>query len=113
MNPRNPYYVLELPLEATPGEIERQGRKLLGLIELGTARGTVYASPLGPGTRDATMVRDAMAALRDPKRRARERCLASLLGPAMPDELEDGATAGPADPDAPVRDALRIVYSGL
>ncbi len=107
MNPRNAFFVLELSPEATPGEIERQGRKLLGLIELGTARGTSYASPLGPQTRDATMVRDAMAALRDPRRRARERCLASLLSAA-------GAGEAPAaEVDDPVREALRIVYPGL
>jgi hypothetical protein len=109
MNPRNPYYVLELLPDAAPGEIEREGRKLLGLIELGTARGTVYACPLGTFTRDATMVRDAMAALRDPKRRAKERCLAALtrLGTDAEDDSAD------EDLDAPVPDALRIVYPGL
>lgn len=109
MNPHNAYYVLELLPDATPGEIERQGRKLLGLIELGTTRGTMYACPLGTFTRDATMVRDAMAALRDPRRRARERCLAALLEPSLSvDEagLEE-------DLDAAVPDALRIVYPGL
>jgi hypothetical protein len=111
MNPRNAYYVLELPPEATPGEIERQGRKLLGLIELGTARGTAYPCPLGPQTRDATMVRDAMAALRDPARRAKERCLASLL--VMGGAADRDSKALHEDLDDPVPEALRIVYPGL
>jgi hypothetical protein len=110
MNPRNPYYVLELPLDAGPGDVEREGRKLLGLIELGTARGTVYACPLGTFTRDATMVRDAMAALRDPKRMAKERCLAALMYGTAAETDDEWADE---DVDAPVPDALRIVYPGL
>lgn len=119
MNPRNPYYVLEVPLDATPGEIERHGRKILGLIELGTSRGTAYACPVGTLTRDATLVRESLAALRDPKKRAMHRCLASLLGsaPAVA-ETDDAAGRGQdhrgdADADAPVPDAFRIVYPGL
>lgn len=113
MNPRNAYYVLELPLEATPGEIERQGRKLLGLIELSAARGAAYVCPLGAQRRDATMVREAMAALRDPKRRARERFVASLL---VADTIAPGGTAREEereDLDDPVHDAMHIVYPGL
>jgi hypothetical protein len=110
MNPRNAYYVLELLPEATPGEVERQGRKLLGLIELGTARGTVYACPLGTFTRDATMVREALAMLRDPKRRAKERCLAALVDPAWQAADDTGLDE---DLDAAVPDALGIAYRGL
>jgi hypothetical protein len=110
MNPRNAYYVLELLPDATPGEIERQGRKLLGLIELGTARGTVYACPLGTFTRDATMVREAMTMLRDPKRRAKERCLATLVDPVWQAAGDAGLDE---DLDAAVPDALGIVYDGL
>jgi hypothetical protein len=110
MNPRNAYYVLELQPDATPGDIERQGRKLLGLIELGTTRGTVYACPLGTFTRDATMVREALATLRDPKRRARERCLAALVDPSW---HSAGDTALEEDLDAAVPDAFRIAYRGL
>ena len=107
MNPRNPFYVLELGSDATPAEIERQGRKLLGLLELGSAKANAYASPVGRHTRDATMVRDAMAALRDPKRRARERCLAAVLErTATPDAIDE-------DMDSPLRDAFDIVYRGL
>jgi hypothetical protein len=111
MNPRNAYWMLELSPDATPAEIEREGRKLLGLLELGTARGKTYACPLGTFSRDATMVRDAMAALRDPKRRARERCVASLIG--GPPAKGTGNESANEDVDAPVPDALRIVYPGL
>jgi hypothetical protein len=110
MNPRNAYYVLELLPDATPGEIEREGRKLLGLIELGTARGTVYACPLGTFTRDATMVREALATLRDPKRRAKERCLAALVDPAWQAADE---SALDEEVDGAVPDALGIAYRGL
>jgi hypothetical protein len=110
MNPRNAYYVLELQPDATPGEIERQGRKLLGLIELGTTRGTVYACPLGSFTRDATMVRESLAKLRDPKRRAKEACLAALVDPSWQAASE---TAFDEDLDAAVPDALGIAYRGL
>jgi hypothetical protein len=110
MNPSNAYYVLELPPEATPGEIERQGRKLLGLIEIGTARGTVYTCPLGTFTRDATMVREALAMLRDPKQRAKERCLAALVEAAS---RPAGDEAVDEDIDAAVPDALAIAYRGL
>ena len=71
MNPRNPFYVLEVAAAASPGEIERQGRKLLALLDVGAAKARSYRCPLGTFARDATMVREAMAALRDPPRRAR------------------------------------------
>jgi hypothetical protein len=48
-----------------------------------------------------------MAALRDPKRRAREATLARLLGVTIERPAEDG-------PDAPLRDAFALAgYRGL
>lgn len=65
----NPFFVLGLSPEASRIEIEREGQKLLGMIELGFAEALTFATPLGPRARDADMVRAALAALRDPSRR--------------------------------------------
>lgn len=109
MNPKNAYYVLELAHDASPGEIERQGRKLLGLLELGAAKAATYTCPLGTFRRDGTMVREAMAALRDPKRRVREALLVRVLAREPADKpFVD------VDVDAPLPDAFRIGgYEGL
>ena len=104
MNPRNPFYVLELPSTATPGDIERQGKKLLGLFEVGAERARTYSCVLGTFPRDPTMIREATAALRDPKRRGRDACLVRLL--------EQDADASPPetkiDADAPFADAFLV-----
>jgi hypothetical protein len=109
MEPRNPYYVLEVAADASPGEIERQGRKLLGLIEVGSAKASTYRTPFGTFTRDETMVREAMAQLRDPARRAKESFLAGLLA------LDGGEDESiPTHLDAPLADAFLIGgYRGL
>jgi hypothetical protein len=65
----NPFYVLGLRPEATRVEIERQGAKLLGMLELKLKSAMTYPTPLGPSERTADKVRQAMAELRDPERR--------------------------------------------
>ena len=106
MYPRNPFYILSLAPDASPGEIERQGRKLLGLLEIGATKAASYTCPFGTFERDATTVREAMAALRDPQRRAKESCLVSLLAGAE----EEGVL----EPDSPLEDAfLAGGYRGL
>lgn len=108
MDPRSPYYVLELSPEASTAEMERQGQKLLGLLELDAARAKTYACPLGTFPRDATMVREALAALRDPERRANEACLVRFL------VREPTAPERPREQDAPLEDAFRLGgYPGL
>jgi len=105
MSPKNAFWVLGVSPDATPGEIEREGRKVLGLLEIGAESAKTYTCPFGELPRDATMVREAMAALRDPKRRAKERCLAKL-GSGPRSEVEDM--------DAPLADAFLIGgYRGL
>ena len=107
MYPHNPFYVLELSHDAAPGEIERQGRKLLGLFEVGSTKAGTYTCPLGTFERDETMVREAMAALRDPRRRAKESCLVSLLAGA-------GEEPSVRELDSPLEDAfLAGGYRGL
>lgn len=100
MNPRNPFFVLDLPPSATPGEIERAGRKLIALLEVGGAAATQYVCAFGTFPRDATMIREAMNVLRDPKQRAKESLLASLIAPA--------SAAPTPDLDAPLPDAFAL-----
>jgi hypothetical protein len=108
MNPRNAFWVLELSPDATPGEVERTGRKLVALLEVGATSAQKYACPVGTLPRDATMVREAMAALRDPKRRAREACIARLLS------LRDGERGSADDLDAPFAGARAAAgFKGL
>jgi hypothetical protein len=100
VNAKNSFYVLELAPDASPADIERQGRKLLGMLELGIERSTTYTCPVGVFGRDATMVREAMARLRDPKSRLRESTLARALA--------GESRSGDDDPDAPLRDGFLI-----
>jgi hypothetical protein len=65
----NPFYVLEVAPDCSRAEVERAGQKLLAMLELELAGARAYATPFGPGRRDAAKVREAMAELRDPQRR--------------------------------------------
>jgi len=88
----NAFYVLELPVDASRIDVERQGQKLLAMLELGLAAAAAYPTPLGPGVRDADKVRLAMASLRDPDKRLEEELWARLdARPAEPraDDDED------------------------
>ena len=48
----NPFYVLGVKPDATRAEIEREGQKLLGMLELGLKSAATYATPVGPGERE-------------------------------------------------------------
>jgi hypothetical protein len=65
----NPFYVLELAADCSRAQVERSGQRLLAMLELGLSGASSYATPFGPGLRDAAKVREAMAELRDPSRR--------------------------------------------
>ena len=78
MTRTNLFFVLGVPPRATPGEIERGGRKLLALLEVGGEVVQTYTTPYGDFPRDATMVREALAKLRDPRVRAKEALLAEV-----------------------------------
>lgn len=86
----NPFYVLGLRPDATRVEIERQGAKLLGMLELKLKSALTYPTPLGPSERTEDKVRQAMAELRDPERRLGHELWARL----------DPVSAPPPDPDA-------------
>jgi hypothetical protein len=65
----NPFFMLEVSTEASRIEVERAGQRLLGLLAVGNAGAMRYDTPLGPATRDADSVRQALATLRDPNER--------------------------------------------
>jgi len=65
----NPFFVLELKTDATRADIERAGQRLLAKFGIDSAGIADYDTPLGKGVRDADMVRQALAALRDPAQR--------------------------------------------
>ena len=65
----NPFYVLELAPDCTRAEVERAGQKLLAMLELELKGASRFTTPHGAHRRDAALVREAMAELRDPQRR--------------------------------------------
>ena len=87
----NPFYVLGLRPNCTRAELEREGQKLLAMLELGMSRADSYATPVGERARTADKVRRAMAELRDPERR-----LGHELWARLPPERSI-ATAGSDD----------------
>ncbi|CAN97818.1 MULTISPECIES: hypothetical protein [Sorangium] len=109
----NPFYVLGLRPSASRAEIEREGQKLLGMLELKLASAATYPTPVGPGARTADKVRQAMAALRDPERRLAHEVWARLdPRPPPKDDLDDDLGELPPpeppgeDPRAPWPEAL-------
>jgi hypothetical protein len=74
----NPFFVLAAGPEASRSEIERAGQRLLGLLAVGSASAGRYDTPLGPATRDADGVRQALATLRDPHQRVVHELLADI-----------------------------------
>lgn len=65
----NPFYVLGLPVDCSRAQVEREGQKLIGMLELGLSAARTYDTPLGTRERTADKVREAMAELRAPERR--------------------------------------------
>lgn len=96
----NPFYVLGVSSTATRTELEREGNKLLSMLQLGLKEAKTYRSPLGARPRTEEMVREAMAELRDPKRRLVHELLASLPAstPVPGSNAQRPATAWPAAP---------------
>jgi hypothetical protein len=99
---RNPLLVLDLPARFTDVELERAGRKWLGLLELGATVARTYATPHGPVERTVEGVRDALAELRDAARRpghilwaeiARRAMAAPPIGGTGPTDAPPATTA--------------------
>lgn len=97
----NAFYVLEVPITASRHDVERQGQKLLGMLELGLSSASRYPTPVGVGERDADKVRGALARLRDPDKRLEEELwgrLPAIAPPRDPSHVKDPGSAGADDP---------------
>ena len=93
----NPFYVLGVRPDCSRAEMEREGQKLLGMLEIGLPAAKKYKTPLGEAERTPEMVRQAMAELRDPQRRLLHELWAQL--PAEPlSTSSDGGSASPGVP---------------
>ena len=82
----NPFYILGVRPSCTRAEMEREGQKLLGMLELGLPVAKKYKTPLGDAERTPEMVRQAMAELRDPNRRLLHELWAQLPAEPLADE---------------------------
>ncbi len=104
----NPFFVLGMSPERSRAEIEREGAKLLGMLELGLRSAQTYETPVGAGTRTAESVRAALAELRDPERRLLHELWASAppTAPATAKAGEEGSGTG-AEEQAPAGDPYR------
>ena len=89
----NPYFVLELEPSASLLEIERAGQKLIAQLTIGAMSSKTYASPFGPQPRDESVVRSAVARLRDPN----ERILCAFWAENVPSRDAPEATAAPEE----------------
>ncbi len=104
----NPFYVLGLRPDCARIDVEREGQKLLGMLELGLKAAKTYLTPVGPRARTEAKVRAAMAELRDPERRLRHEFWASLPPPPAPPKPPPApANAGPGP--APLAGAFALL----
>ncbi len=101
----NPFLVLDLPPSCSAMDVERQGKKLLSMLELDLVASRTYATPLGAFPRTPERVREAMAILRDPPRRA-----AFELWAHAPRALVDDTQAGRGDGVAPWPEAFAALW---
>lgn len=91
----NAFHVLGLPTTCTRMEVEREGQKLLGMLELGLSEARQYATPMGPMPRTQETVRAAMAALRDPATRLLHELWAQLPPGTAPKDVGQAAGVAP------------------
>jgi hypothetical protein len=92
----NAFHVLGLRPSCTRMEVEREGQKLLAMLELGLAEAAHYDTPVGRMPRTAETVRAAMATLRDPDNRLLHALWAQLApGDATPSQAPSSQEAAP------------------
>lgn len=89
----NPFFVLELKVDASRLDVERAAQRLLGLLAIGAQGADEYRTPFGPARRDADTVRQALGRLRDPVQRVRCELWANVRPPAAP-QTSESLTAG-------------------
>jgi hypothetical protein len=93
----NPFFVLDVGIEASRTDVERTGQKLLALLAIGSVGVEHYQTPLGPAIRDADMVRQALAALRDPSERVLQELWANIAPDVRDERNDDGAEGWAAE----------------
>ncbi|MBL9101431.1 MAG: hypothetical protein JNL82_10770 [Myxococcales bacterium] len=93
----NPFYVLGLRPTCSRLDVEREGQKLLGMLELGLKAAKTYMTPLGPQARTADKVRGAMAELRSPDRRLVHEFWAALPPAPEPPKPPPAVPQAPGD----------------
>jgi hypothetical protein len=82
-------------------EIEREGQKLLAMLDLDIAGAHAYDTPFGPRVRTHELVRDSMSELRDPQRRLAHELWARLAVMRASSPRDTSELARPAAwPDA-------------
>jgi hypothetical protein len=81
----NPFFVLELKTDATRADVERAGQRLLAKFGIDSAGIAEYDTPFGKGVRDADMVRQSLAALRDPVQRVTHELWANISALRAPE----------------------------
>lgn len=113
----NPFYVLGLRPECSRADLEREGQKLLALLELSVESAKTYKTPLGPMPRTADRVRQALAELRDPQKRLVHELWAQLPAtePEPPAAAPGAGATEDGDADAvpgPWPDALEALGFG-
>ncbi len=97
----NPFFVLGLRPDCGRADVEREGQKLLAMLEVGLSPARTYPSPLGVHERSAERVREAMAELRDPERRLIHELWATLPPPTAT-STNAASEHAPASGDAPI-----------
>lgn len=102
----NPFYVLGLGVECSRADIEREGQKLLGMLELRLGQAARYETPLGLQVRTPERVRQAMASLRDPHRRLTYEVWARMPADQSLVDSSGPAPLSPAGPWCGARRAL-------
>lgn len=92
----NAFHVLGLRPSCTRMEVEREGQKLLAMLELGLAEAAHYDTPVGRMPRTSETVRAAMASLRDPDTRLLHALWAQLSpGDTTPSQAPSSQQAAP------------------
>jgi hypothetical protein len=91
----NAFFVLGLRPTCTRHEVEREGQKLLAMLQLGLAEAASYQTPVGRRPRTDELVRNAMAQLREPRTRLLHELLASLPADSAQQAAEGGDDAWP------------------
>jgi hypothetical protein len=101
----NPFFVLGVEPGAARAVVEREGQKLLAMLEVGLAKAKTYETPLGVRVRTPELVRWALAELRQPDRRLVHELWAAAPTAAVEPKMIDKKDGG--EPGWP---GARVVY---